>query len=124
MGGLPFQCGTGLVVGRPSESGHEGGTPASARRRRVRAAGAATPPFRSHVFTQAERAALELTERALDWQINPCGVSDNAWANAVKHYDEDQLTALESLIAVINTNNRLNVITREPAGDYQPGLWG
>jgi hypothetical protein len=25
---------------------------------------------------------------------------------------------------LINTYNRLNVITRQPAGDYQPGQWG
>ncbi|MCW2908804.1 MAG: carboxymuconolactone decarboxylase family protein, partial [Actinomycetia bacterium] len=27
-------------------------------------------------------------------------------------------------IAEINAWNRLNVITRQPAGDYQPGQWG
>jgi len=26
-----------------------------------------------------------------------------------------------SLIALINVYNRVNVITRQPAGDYQPG---
>jgi alkylhydroperoxidase family enzyme len=49
------------------------------------------------------------------------GVSDEVWANAAKHFDEDQLAALVSVIALINTFNRLNVITRQPAGDYQPG---
>jgi alkylhydroperoxidase family enzyme len=44
-------------------------------------------------------------------------------AVAAKHYDEDQLGALVSLIAVINTYNRINVIIRQPAGDYQPGQW-
>jgi len=29
-----------------------------------------------------------------------------------------------SLIAVINAFNRMNVITRQPAGDYQPGQFG
>jgi hypothetical protein len=29
-----------------------------------------------------------------------------------------------SLVAEINAWNRLNVITRQPAGDYQPGQWG
>ena len=52
------------------------------------------------------------------------GVTDEAWANAAKHYDEDQLAALVSLIAVINAYNRMNVITQQPAGDYQPGQWG
>jgi alkylhydroperoxidase family enzyme len=51
-------------------------------------------------------------------------VSDEAWANAAKHYDEDQLAALVSLIALITTYNRINVLTRQPAGDYQPGQWG
>jgi hypothetical protein len=30
---------------------------------------------------------------------------------------------LVALIALINVYNRLNVITRQPAGDYQPGQW-
>jgi alkylhydroperoxidase family enzyme len=40
------------------------------------------------------------------------------------HYDDDQLGAFVSLIADINAWNRLNVITRRPAGDYQPGPFG
>jgi hypothetical protein len=32
-------------------------------------------------------------------------------------------TALVSLIALINTYNRMNVIIQQPAGDYQPGQW-
>jgi alkylhydroperoxidase family enzyme len=51
-------------------------------------------------------------------------VTNEAWANAAKHYDDEQLAALVVLIAVINAYNRMNVITREPAGDYQPGQWG
>ena len=35
-----------------------------------------------------------------------------------------QLAALVCLIALINTYNRMNVITQQPAGDYQPGQWG
>jgi AhpD family alkylhydroperoxidase len=75
------------------------------------------------VFTEAERAALELTEQGTRIADAAGGVSDDAWANAATHYDEDQLAALVSLIALINTYNRLNVITRQPAGDYQPGQW-
>jgi len=75
------------------------------------------------VFTEAERAALELTEQGTRIADAPGGVSDEAWANAAKHYDGDQLAALVSLIALINLYNRLNVITRQPAGDYQPGQW-
>jgi alkylhydroperoxidase family enzyme len=40
------------------------------------------------------------------------------------HYDEQQLAALMSLIALINAANRLNVIVQQPAGDYQPGQSG
>jgi AhpD family alkylhydroperoxidase len=74
-------------------------------------------------FTDAERAALELTEQGTRIADAAGGVSDEAWANAAKHYDDDQLAALVSLIAVINAYNRLNVIVRQPAGDYQPGQW-
>jgi AhpD family alkylhydroperoxidase len=76
------------------------------------------------VFTEAERAALELTEQGTRIADAAGGVTDEAWADAVKHYDEEQLAALVALIAHINTYNRLNVITRQPAGDYQPGQFG
>ncbi|OCB16809.1 carboxymuconolactone decarboxylase family protein [Mycolicibacterium porcinum] len=76
------------------------------------------------VFTEAERAALELTEQGTRIADAAGGVSDEVWANAVKHYDEDQLAALVCLIAFMNTVNRLNVIVQMPAGDYQPGQFG
>jgi AhpD family alkylhydroperoxidase len=76
------------------------------------------------VFTDAERAALELTEQGTRIADAAGGVTDEAWANAAQHYDEDQLGALVSLIALINVYNRMNVIVRNPAGDYQPGQWG
>src|SRR6185437_8238320 len=75
------------------------------------------------VFTEAERAALELTEQGTRIADAAGGVTDDAWANAAKHYDNDQLAALVCLIGLINTYNRLNVITRQPAGSYQPGQW-
>jgi AhpD family alkylhydroperoxidase len=76
------------------------------------------------VFTEAERAALELTEQGTRIADAAGGVSDEAWANAAKHYDENQLAALVCLIAFMNTVNRLNVIIQQPAGDYQPGQFG
>jgi AhpD family alkylhydroperoxidase len=76
------------------------------------------------VFTEAERAALALTEQGTRIADAAGGVTDEVWANAAKHYDEDQLAALVSLIALINAFNRLNVITQQPAGDYQPGQFG
>ncbi|WP_399885530.1 carboxymuconolactone decarboxylase family protein [Streptomyces sp. BBFR51] len=76
------------------------------------------------VFTDAERAALELTEQGTRVADAGGGVTDEAWANAAEHYDEEQLTALVGLIALINTYNRMNVITQQPAGDYEPGMFG
>jgi AhpD family alkylhydroperoxidase len=75
------------------------------------------------VFTEAERAALELAEQGTRIADAATGVTDEAWANAVKHYDEEQLAALVALIASINAWNRLNVITQQPAGHYRPGQW-
>ena len=76
------------------------------------------------VFTEAERAALELAEQGTRIADGAGGVPDEVWENAAKHYDEDQLIALVALIALINTFNRLNVILQQPAGDYQVGMFG
>ena len=76
------------------------------------------------VFTDAERAALELTEQGTRLADAAGGISDEAWANAAKYYDDDQLVALVAGIALINFYNRLNVIVRQPAGDYQAGQLG
>jgi AhpD family alkylhydroperoxidase len=76
------------------------------------------------VFTDAERAALELTEQGTRIADAAGGVTDEAWANAAKHYDEEELAALVCAIALINAFNRGNVIVRQPAGDYQPGQFG
>lgn len=73
------------------------------------------------VFTDAERAALELAEQGTRLADTPDAVTDEAWANAAKHYDEDQLAALVFLIGLINAYNRMNVMIRMPAGDYQAG---
>ncbi|WP_369275009.1 carboxymuconolactone decarboxylase family protein [Streptomyces sp. R11] len=76
------------------------------------------------VFTEAERAALEVAEQGTRIADAAGGVSDEAWSNAAKHFDEDQLVALISLLGVINAYNRINVINQQPAGDYQPGQFG
>ncbi|TWF98538.1 carboxymuconolactone decarboxylase family protein [Kitasatospora viridis] len=73
------------------------------------------------VFTEAERAALELAEQGTRLADPAGGVTDEAWADAAKHYDEGQLTTLVTLIAFMNLANRLNVITRQPAGTYRAG---
>src|SRR5712691_6495854 len=76
------------------------------------------------VFTDAERAALELTEQGTRIADAAGGVTDEAWVNAAKHYDGEQLAALVCLIAFINASNRLAVIVQRRGGDYQPGQFG
>ncbi|NUP02617.1 MAG: carboxymuconolactone decarboxylase family protein [Nonomuraea sp.] len=76
------------------------------------------------VFTDAERAALELAEQGTRIADAAGGVTDEAWENAAKHYDEEQLGALVSLIALINAFNRANVIVQQPAGGYEVGQFG
>ena len=76
------------------------------------------------VFTEAERAALELAEQGTRIADAAGGVPDEVWANAAKHYDEDQLATLVCTIALINAFNRGNVIIAQPTGDYQPGQLG
>jgi AhpD family alkylhydroperoxidase len=76
------------------------------------------------VFTDAERAALELAEQGTRLADGAGGVSDEVWANAAKYFDSEQLGALVATVAVINAYNRLNVISKNQGGDYQPGQWG
>ncbi|MEV6782003.1 carboxymuconolactone decarboxylase family protein [Streptomyces sp. NPDC051098] len=73
------------------------------------------------VFTEAERAALALAEQGTRVADGAGGVSDEVWAYAAKHYDEEQLTALVILVSFMNMANRMNVITQQPAGSYEPG---
>ncbi|MCO6009299.1 carboxymuconolactone decarboxylase family protein [Actinoallomurus purpureus] len=77
----------------------------------------------STVFTEAERAALALAEEGTRIADAHQGVSDQTWAQVREHYDDDQIVALVSLVAMINANNRLNVIVRKPGGSYQPGMF-
>lgn len=76
------------------------------------------------VFTEAERAALELAEEGTRMADAAGGVPDEVWERAAKHYDEEQLAALVCGISLINAFNRLNVIVQQPAGDYKVGQFG
>jgi AhpD family alkylhydroperoxidase len=77
----------------------------------------------STVFTEAERAALALTEEGTRLADAHHGVSDETWAQVRKHYDDDQVGALVCLVSTINAANRMNVIVRNPGGSYQPGMF-
>ncbi|MFF0339705.1 carboxymuconolactone decarboxylase family protein [Kribbella sp. NPDC004875] len=76
----------------------------------------------STVFTEEEQAALALTEEATRLADASEGVSDETWARAAKYYDEDQLIALVTLIAMINATNRLAVTLNQLGGSYEVGL--
>jgi len=69
-------------------------------------------------FTDAERAALALTEAATRLADNPGAVPDEVWDEAARHYDEEQLAALVLAIAGINAFNRLNAATRQVTGGW------
>ncbi|MFD8793053.1 carboxymuconolactone decarboxylase family protein [Streptomyces vinaceus] len=73
------------------------------------------------VFTEAERAALELAEEGTRVADAAGGVGDEVWARAARHYDQEQLRALVLFVSFMNMVNRLNVITRQPAGNYVAG---
>jgi len=67
-------------------------------------------------FSDAERAALALTEAVTRLADRSDSVPDDVWDEAARHYDEVELSALVLQIANINVWNRLNVATRQQAG--------
>ena len=67
-------------------------------------------------FTDAERAALALTEAVTRLSDRPDPVPDEVWSEAAQHYDEDALAALVLSISLINVWNRLNVSTKQVPG--------
>src|SRR5262245_14232131 len=71
-------------------------------------------------FTEAERAALALTEALTRVSDRPDAVSDEVWSDAARTYDEPGLAALVIAIANINVWNRLNIAVRQPAGEWKP----
>ncbi|MYR44787.1 carboxymuconolactone decarboxylase family protein [Streptomyces sp. SID5910] len=77
----------------------------------------------STVFTEAEQAALALAEEGTRLADAHEGVSDETWALVRKHYDDDQIAALVTLVALINAANRLAVIVHQPGGSYEAGMF-
>jgi AhpD family alkylhydroperoxidase len=69
-------------------------------------------------FTDAERAALALTEAVTRLADRPDPVPDDIWNEAVKHYGDREMAALLLSIATTNVFNRLNVPTRQVAGTW------
>jgi AhpD family alkylhydroperoxidase len=69
-------------------------------------------------FTEAERAALALAEAMTRLSDQEDAVPDRVWDEAARHYDEPALAALIVSIATTNVFNRLNVTTRQVAGEW------
>jgi AhpD family alkylhydroperoxidase len=69
-------------------------------------------------FSDAERAALALTEATTRLADRADAVPDDVWDEAARHYDEPQLAALVIAIATINAWNRINAATRQMTGDW------
>jgi AhpD family alkylhydroperoxidase len=70
-------------------------------------------------FTEAERAALALTEALTRISDRADPVPDAVWNAADKQFDETELATLILAIAGINVWNRLNVAVRQPAGVWK-----
>ena len=73
-------------------------------------------------FSDAERAALALTEAATRLADRPDSVTDEVCDEAARHYTKPQLSALVVAIATINAFNRLNAATRQPTGEWVAGI--
>ena len=69
-------------------------------------------------FTDAERAALALTEAATRMSDKSDPVPDDVWNEVARHFDEPALAALVLAIATTNLWNRINVTTRQVAGEW------
>jgi len=69
-------------------------------------------------FSDAERAALGLTESVTRLADRADPVPDEVWEEAARHYDESQLAGLVLTIAAINAWNRLNAATRQISGAW------
>jgi alkylhydroperoxidase family enzyme len=69
-------------------------------------------------FSDAERAALALTEALTRLADRAVQVPDEIWDAAAEHFDEVQLGALVLDIATVNLWNRLNIATQQVVGEH------
>lgn len=69
-------------------------------------------------YSDAERAALALTEALTRIADRPDPVPDDIWNEAARHYDETVLAAIVLSIATINVWNRVNAATRQVSGPW------
>jgi AhpD family alkylhydroperoxidase len=69
-------------------------------------------------FSDAERAALALTEATTRLADRSDPIPDEVWDEAARHYDESELAGLVVAIAAINAWNRINAATRQITGEW------
>jgi AhpD family alkylhydroperoxidase len=69
-------------------------------------------------FTDAERAALALTEAATRLADRSDPIPDEVWEEAARHYDDPVLGGVVVAIAAINAWNRINAATRQITGEW------
>ena len=67
-------------------------------------------------YSEAERAALELTECLTRIADRPDPVPDTVWEKTKRHFSEPEIAALLVDIALINSWNRFNVAVRMMVG--------
>jgi AhpD family alkylhydroperoxidase len=69
-------------------------------------------------YSDAERAALALTEATTRIQDCTDAVPDQVWQDAARHYTEIELASLVMSIGLINLWNRLNAATKQVSGPW------
>lgn len=76
-------------------------------------------------FNDAERAALALAEAMTRLSDREDPVPDGVWAEASRHYDEQELGSIVVLIGLVNLWNRVNIATKQEAVDWRvsPKAW-
>ena len=73
------------------------------------------------IYSERERAALGWADALT--KIAGGAVSDAVYAEASRHFSEQELADLTICVIAINSYNRINVAFRTPAGNYQPGQY-
>ncbi|WP_199617026.1 carboxymuconolactone decarboxylase family protein [Paenibacillus alkalitolerans] len=74
----------------------------------------------SPFYTDAERAALELTESVT--LVSAKGVPDELYERVRRHFDEKQFVDLVMIIIAINGWNRLSISMNNIPGHYKPNI--
>jgi AhpD family alkylhydroperoxidase len=73
----------------------------------------------SPYYTDRERAALAWAEA-----VNACHVPDDVYAEAKKHFTEEEMVDLTLSVGAINVWNRINISFPHAIGTYQVGQFG